>query len=76
MLKIYAMISSMSRKGDCWDNSVAERVFHTNYQSRDEARKDIVDYIEMFYNSKRRHSFLGYVIPREFEKMQLLKKAA
>jgi len=85
MLKIYEMVGSMSRKGDCWDNSVAEsffgslkteRVFHTNYQSRDEARKDIVDYIEMFYNSKRRHSYLGYVSPREFEKMQLLKKAA
>ncbi len=53
-----------------------ERVFFVNYKSRDEARKDIVDYIEMFYNSRRRHSYLGYVSPREFEKMRLLEKAA
>jgi len=85
MLKTYAMVSSMSRKGNCWDNSVAEsffgslkteRVFFTNYKSRDEARKDIVDYIEMFYNSRRRHSYLGYVSPREFEEMRLFEKAA
>jgi putative transposase len=85
MLKKYKMISSMSRKGNCWDNSVAEsffgslkteRVFFSNYATRSEARKDIVDYIEMFYNSRRRHSYLGYVSPKEFEKQQLLKKAA
>jgi len=85
MLKQHKMISSMSRKGNCWDNSVAEsffgslkteRVFFSNYTTRDEARKDIVDYIEMFYNSRRRHSYLGYVSPKEFEKRQLLKKAA
>src|SRR5665647_672492 len=59
MLKQHKMISSMSRKGNCWDNAVAEsffgslkteRVFFSNYTTRDEARKDIVDYIEMFYN--------------------------
>jgi len=85
MLKTYGMISSMSRKGNCWDNSVAEsffgslkteRVFFANYKTRDDARKDIVDYIEMFYNSRRRHSYLGYVSPREFEEMQNLRKAA
>jgi len=79
------MISSMSRKGNCWDNAVAEsflgslkteRVFFSNYTTRDQARKDIVDYIEMFYNSRRRHSYLGYVSPKEFEKRQLFKKAA
>ena len=79
------MISSMSRKGDCWDNAVAEsffgslkteRVFFTNYNTRNEARTDIVDYIEMFYNSKRRHSYLGYLSPREYERMWLLRKAA
>ncbi|PJA77583.1 MAG: hypothetical protein CO150_00170, partial [Nitrospirae bacterium CG_4_9_14_3_um_filter_53_35] len=37
---------------------------------------DIVDYIEMFYNSKRRHSYLGYLSPREYERMRLLRKAA
>ncbi len=55
MLKKHKMISSMSRKGNCWDNSVAEsffgslkaeRVFFSNYTTRDEARKDIVDYIK------------------------------
>jgi len=85
MLKQHKMISSMSRKGNCWDNAVAEsffgslkteRVFFSNYTTRNEARKDIVDYIEMFYNSRRRHSYLGYVSPKEFEKRQLLKKAA
>lgn len=58
MLKNYGMISSMSRKGNCWDNAVAEsffgslkteRVFFSNYRTREEARRDIVDYIEMFY---------------------------
>ena len=85
MLKTYAMISSMSRKGNCWDNSLAEsfwgslkteRVFFTNYKDRDEARKEIVDYIEMFYNSKKQHSYLGYVSPKEFEERWLLEKAA
>lgn len=85
MLKANSMVSSMSRKGNCWDNSVAEsffgslkteRVFFSCYKTRDEARKDIVDYIEMFYNSRRRHSYLGYVSPKEFEKKWLLEKAA
>ena len=85
LLKTNEMISSMSRKGDCWDNAVAEsffgtlkteRVFFTNYKTREEARRDIVDYIEMFYNCKRRHSYLGYLSPKEYEKLWLLKKAA
>jgi putative transposase len=85
MLKVHGMISSMSRKGNCWDNSVAEsffgslkteRVFFTSYKTREEAKRDIIDYIEMFYNSNRRHSYLGYVSPKEFEKLWLLKKAA
>lgn len=85
MLQAYGMISSMSRKGNCWDNAVAEsffgslkteRVFFANYKTREDARKDIIDYIEMFYNSRRRHSYLGYISPREFEEMHQLKKAA
>jgi len=85
MLTKHQMISSMSRKGNCWDNAVAEsffgslkteRVFFSNYITRDAARNDIVDYIEMFYNSRRRHSSLGYMSPKEFEKKWLLKKAA
>jgi putative transposase len=46
------------------------------YQTREEAKRDIVDYIEMFYNSKRRHSYLGYLSPKEFEKMMSMKKTA
>ncbi|MBW6521604.1 MAG: integrase core domain-containing protein, partial [Desulfoarculaceae bacterium] len=76
--------SSMSRKGNCWDNAVAEsffgtlqteRVFSSSYMTSDAARKDIVDYIEMFYNSRRRHLYLGYMSPKAFEKKWLLKKA-
>ena len=85
LLKNHGMLSSMSRKGDCWDNAVAEsffgslkieQVFGKRYFSRSFARQDIVDYIEMFYNSRRRHSSLGYMNPIEFEKQQLWKKAA
>jgi len=76
----------MSRKGNCWDNAVAEsffgslkveQVFGVRYPSRSSARQDIIiEYIEMFYNSKRPHSSLGYMNPMEFEKHQLWKKAA
>lgn len=85
MLKTNGMISSMSRKGNCWDNAVAEsffgsmkteRTFFSNYVTREAAKRDTVDYIEMFYNSNRRHSYLGYVSPKEFEELWLLKKAA
>jgi putative transposase len=67
---------SMSRRGDCWDNAVVERFFgslkrerthHRLYPTRAEAKRDVIDYIEMFYNSRRRHSYLGYVSPMEFE---------
>ncbi len=84
-LKKYGMLSSMSRRGDCWDNSVAEsffatlkieRVFDSVYSSREEARGGIIDYIEMFNNSNRRHSYLGYLSPMDFEKMSVMKKAA
>jgi putative transposase len=83
MPKIQGMISSMSRKGNCWDNSVAERffgslkterAFFSNYKTREEAPRDIVDYIEMFYNSNRRHAYLSYLSPKEFEETQLLEK--
>jgi len=85
LLKNHGILSSMSRKGDCWDNAVAEsffgslkieQVFGMRSLSRSAARQNIVDYIEMFYNSKRRHSFLGYMNPMDFEKQKLWKKAA
>ena len=79
------MLSSMSRRGDCWDNSVAEsffatlkieRVFDSVYSIRKEARGDLVAYIEMFYNSNRRHLYLGYLSAMDFEKLSVMKKAA
>lgn len=74
LLKKYGMQVSMSRKGNCWDNAVMEsfynslkneRVFHENYLTRQEAKDDLVDYIEVFYNRKRRHSGLGYRSPAQ-----------
>lgn len=81
LLRGYGMICSMSRKGDCWDNAVVESFFHTLktertsgalYRTRDEARSDVIDYIEMFYNSRRLHSFIGYNSPNDFEKEQFM----
>ena len=76
----------MSRKGDCWDNAVVESFFGSlkqeraqwrNYQTRYEAQQDIPDYISMFYNSWRLHSYLGYVSPNDFEQQLLtVKKVA
>lgn len=69
-------IQSMSRKGNCYDNAVAESFFHTlkteviyheKYLTRNQARQSIFEYIEMFYNRKRKHSTLGYRSPWEFE---------
>ena len=80
------MIASMSRKGDCWDNAVAESFFATlraelvddeRYQSRGTAETSIGDYIEGFYNVERLHSHLDYVSPIEFElKAHVTKFAA
>ncbi len=70
------IICSMSRKGDCWDNAVAESFFSTlkaelvhgtDYVSRSQARASVFEYIEVFYNNRRRHSALGYVSPVEHE---------
>lgn len=78
LLKDFQIQGSMSRKGNCWDNAVAESFFHTlkvelvhheRYSSREEAQISIFDYIETFYNRKRRHSTLGYLSPVEFESM-------
>ena len=67
---------SMSRKGDCWDNAVAESFFGTlktelahrsRWKTRSHARTAIFEYIEVFYNRKRRHSYLGYLSPAQYE---------
>lgn len=81
LLKKHEMICSMSGKGECLDNAVAERFFgslkrewtsHRYYETRQEARDDIIEYIEMFYNSTRKHSYLGYVSPNEYEELDLV----
>jgi putative transposase len=68
----------MSGKGDCLDNVVAERFFCSlkrertskrYYRTRQEARDDIIDYVEMFYNSWRKHSYPRHVSPNEYEKI-------
>ncbi len=79
-------VASMSRKGDCWDNAVAESFFATFKtealgdhvpEDHDAATRLIGDYIDGYYNSKRRHSFIGYESPIEFElKSQLAAMAA
>lgn len=71
---------SMSRKGNCWDNAVAESFFKTikseliywrKYQTRYEAEMSIFEYIEMFYNRSRLHSVTNYMSPHSFEKLKL-----
>ena len=77
LLKEHGITPSMSRKGDCWDNAVAESFIHTlkvekvnryRFKTRDEAKNKIFEYVEMYYNRKRTHSSLGYFSPFEFEK--------
>lgn len=76
LLRNNAITCSMSRKGDCWDNAVAESFFKSlkservrdrRYLSREEARADIFDYIERFYNRQRRHSYVGNISPVQYE---------
>ena len=79
-LKAAGIQCSMSRRGNCWDNAVAESFFHSlkvelvhrkTYPTRQEARREIFDYIEVFYNRQRRHSALGYLTPAEYEERAL-----
>ena len=81
MLANHGIVWSMSEKGECLDNAVAERCFgsltrewtsHGYYATRQEARDDLIDYIEMFYNSRRKHSYLGYVSPNKYEQFALV----
>jgi len=86
LLKVHDINGSMSAKGDCWDNAVAEsffgslkqeRVHWRHYQTRYEAQQDILNYISMFYNSYRLHSTLDYMSPNNYEKqLTEIKKAA
>lgn len=75
-LAAHGLRPSLSRLGDCWDNAVVESFFHSlkverlqgrRYRTRQEARQDLFEYIEVWYNRQRRHSSLGYRSPAEFE---------
>lgn len=79
LLKQHHIIPSMSRKGNCYDNAVAESffstlknelVFHRDFKTRDEARSAIFEFIEVFYNRQRHHQSLNYQIPLEYERMR------
>jgi putative transposase len=72
----HGITCSMSRSGNVWDNAAMESFFSSRktqrtarkvYRARNDARADVFDYIERFYNPKRRHSTLGYLSPNDFE---------
>ena len=79
LLKRHGMMRSMSRKGNCYDNAVVESFFsslknelvhHQDYHTRQEARSDIFDYIELFYNRRRKHESLGYHTPTAYDSIK------
>jgi putative transposase len=79
LLDSHGIVCSMRRRGNCWDNAAMESVFSTlkterlsrrQYRTRDELRADVSDYIERFYNPKRRHSTISYISPVQFENLQ------
>ena len=81
----YGIIQSMSRKGNCWDNAVAESFFHTLkteltyhqiFETRAQANQAIFEYIEVFYNRQRMHSANGNLSPMEFEDKMLQMETA
>ena len=81
-LKQHNLEHSMSRRGNCHDNAVAESFFNLlkrerirrkSYQTREQARQDVFDYIEMFYNPQRKHVRNGMLSPAAFEQQQKLK---
>lgn len=82
-LKQHNLEASMSRRGNCYDNAVAEsffqllkreRIRRKTYATRENARRDVFEYIEMFYNPKRKHTNNGMLSPVEFERRQKVKK--
>ena len=85
LLEARGIQCSMSRKGNCWDNAVAESFFsnlkmewvhEADFATHEQARAAVFEYIEVFYNRKRRHSSLGYVSPVDFELATLPAKLA
>jgi len=78
LLAVNGITQSMSRKGNCWDNAVAESFFHSlktelvhhcDFSTRAEAKQEIFEYIEVFYNRKRRHSANDYSSPADYERL-------
>lgn len=76
LLNRHGFVPSMSRKGNCYDNAVMESFFHTlkvelvhreNYRTRLQATNDLFEYVEIYYNRKRRHSSLNYMTPSEYD---------
>jgi putative transposase len=85
VLATHGVVCSMSRRGNCWDNAVAESFFSTlkmelahdaDWHSHAEARTDVVEYLEIFYNTQRRHSALGYVSPAAYERQHMGNQTA
>jgi len=83
-LKKYKVLQSMSGKGACYDNAAMESFFHTLktelvyqtlYQTRDQAKEEIFKYVEIFYNAKRKHSYLDYLSPNQFEQKKCPEKS-
>ena len=79
LLKRHGVVRSMSRKGNCYDNAVVESLFsslknelvhHQDYKTRQDARSDIFDYIELFYNRRRKHESLGYHTPTAYDSIK------
>lgn len=82
-LKGLPVLQSMSRKGNCWDNAIAESffktlkvemVYHSKFQTRAQTKLEIFDYIEVWYNRKRRHSALDYLTPNQVENAMAINK--
>ena len=85
LLEKHGIVQSMSRRGNCWDNAVAESFFHSLkteliyreiFETRAQANQSIFEYIEVFYNRQRMHSANGNLSPMEFEEKMLLKVTA
>jgi len=79
LLESHRIVCSMSRRGNCWDNAAMESFFSTlkterlskkHYQTRDDLRADVFDYIERLYNPRWRNSTIGYVSPVQFENLK------
>ncbi|CAN5812120.1 hypothetical protein BH23GEM3_BH23GEM3_22590 [soil metagenome] len=86
ILRTHGIRCSMSRKGDCWNNAVAESFFATlewelieqsDWHTHEEAKRDLFEYLEIRYNRQRRHSALGYQTPAAYEaQLVLIPRAA